>query len=59
MCIRAVKLAEKLNSNFLLKYYTNSNLKGINSVREKKLLASLRPQEAHRAKYYQMHDSSK
>ncbi len=37
---KAVKLAEKLNSNFILKYYKKfklySNLKGINSVRIKK-----------------------
>ncbi len=33
-CIRAVKLAEK-NLNCLLKYYQNSNLNGINSVRKK------------------------
>ncbi len=38
MCIyfRAVKLAEKLNSNFVLKYYLYLNLKGIISVRGKK-----------------------
>ncbi len=36
MHIRAVKLAEKVNSNFILKYYKNWNLKGINSVRKKK-----------------------
>ncbi len=34
--IRAVKMAEKLNSNFVPKYYQNSNLKGIISVRGKK-----------------------
>ncbi len=48
---RAVKLAEKLHSNFLPKYYHNSNLKGIHSVRRKKLLASLlRLQEGESSK---------
>ncbi len=46
---RAVKLAEKLKFTFytkiLSKFELYSNLKGINSVRKKKLLASLRPQE--------------
>ncbi len=40
MLVRAVKLVEKLNSNFftkiLSKFELYSNLKGINSIREKK-----------------------
>ncbi len=52
---RAVKLAEKLNSNFVKKKNTlfelYSNLQGLNSVRGKKLLASLlRPQEGGSSK---------
>ncbi len=43
-CIRAVKLAEKLHSNCILKYYQNSNLKGINSVREKKKAFGFSPE---------------
>ncbi len=51
---RAVKLVEKLNSNFILKYYQNSNL---HSVREKSFW--LLSWGHRRAKYYQMHVSSK
>ncbi len=47
---RAVKLAEKLNSNFVLKYYQYLNLKGIISVRGEKALGF--SPEATRAKYY-------
>ncbi len=46
---RAVKLTEKLKFTFytkiISKFELHSNLKGINLVRKKKLLASLRPQE--------------
>ncbi len=48
--IRAVKMAEKLNSNFVPKYYQNSNLKGIISVRGKKSFWLL-PWGHKRAKY--------
>ncbi len=57
MRIRAVKLAEKLNSIFFTKILSKSelysNLKGINSVREKKSiwLLSWGDKRAHRAKY--------
>ncbi len=36
VCTRAVKMAENLNSNFVLKYLQCSNLKGIISVRGEK-----------------------
>ncbi len=54
-------MAEKLNSNFVLKYYQYSNLKGIISVRGgKQVLAFLlRPQEGALSKILLMHVSSK
>ncbi len=62
MHTRAVKLAEKLNLNFFTKilsiFELHSNLKGINSVSKKKEAFGFSP-EAPRAKYYQMHVSSK
>ncbi len=53
-------MAEKNYYNFLLKYDQYLNLKGISSVRRKKLLASLlRPQEGVLSKILLMCGSSK
>ncbi len=57
VCIRAVKLAEKINSNFVLKYYQYSNYiriyKASFLLGEKSfLLLSWGHKRAHRAKYY-------